>query len=350
MHSHRIVFIVATLAWGAISHGSADGAPPDDETIRTAVRRAIPLLERGAAGSADERTCFTCHNQAVPVFALAEAQRRGFSIDEDNLERQLAHTAAHLTRGLENYREGRGQGGRVITAGYALWTLEAGHRPPDDVTEAVSHFLLEYQQDADRWSHPGKRPPSSGSDFTAMYVALRGLSYYGTDKQQERIDARTERVAQWLRETDPHETEDHVFRLWALHLTGADPGLLEQAVDELIQLQQEDGGWGQHVPSSGPVTDEDVPRQMLPSDAYATGTVLTVLLETGLTSPDSDPVRRGIQYLLRTQLEDGSWHVVTRAEGFQTYFESGFPHGQDQFISIAATGWATQGLLLTLDK
>ena len=29
----------------------------------------------------------------------------------------------------------------------------------------------------------------------------------------------------------------------------------------------------------------------------------------------------------------------------QAYFESGFPHGKDQFISAAATNWATMALI-----
>ena len=55
-----------------------------------------------------------------------------------------------------------------------------------------------------------------------------------------------------------------------------------------------------------------------------------------------------MRYLLGSQLEDGSWHVVTRAEGFQTYYESGFPHNEDQFISTAASSWAVLALLKTL--
>jgi hypothetical protein len=46
----------------------------------------------------------------------------------------------------------------------------------------------------------------------------------------------------------------------------------------------------------------------------------------------------------RTQREDSSWYVKSRSRPFQTYFESGFPHGSDQFISAAASGWAVAGL------
>jgi hypothetical protein len=55
--------------------------------------------------------------------------------------------------------------------------------------------------------------------------------------------------------------------------------------------------------------------------------------------------RKGVQFLLTTQLADGSWFVRTRAHPVQVYFESGFPHGHDQFISAAATNWATLALM-----
>ena len=54
--------------------------------------------------------------------------------------------------------------------------------------------------------------------------------------------------------------------------------------------------------------------------------------------------RKGVRFLLDTQLEDGSWYVRTRAIPVQLYFDSEFPHGQDQFISAAATNWATMAL------
>jgi hypothetical protein len=47
---------------------------------------------------------------------------------------------------------------------------------------------------------------------------------------------------------------------------------------------------------------------------------------------------------VRSQQEDGTWHVATRALGFQPYFESGFPHGHDQWISQAGTALAAIAL------
>jgi hypothetical protein len=47
---------------------------------------------------------------------------------------------------------------------------------------------------------------------------------------------------------------------------------------------------------------------------------------------------------MNSQCEDGSWYVRSRAMPVQPYFESGFPHGRDQFISAAATNWAVMAL------
>ncbi len=99
------------------------------------------------------------------------------------------------------------------------------------------------------------------------------------------------------------------------------------------KLSGSDGGWAQ--------------TEYRSSDAYATGEALYALRAAGV-STDSRAYRRGVRYLLQTQLDDGSWWVRTRALPTQNHFESGFPHGADQFISAAATHWATQALLLTL--
>jgi hypothetical protein len=84
------------------------------------------------------------------------------------------------------------------------------------------------------------------------------------------------------------------------------------------------------------------------SDAYATGTALVALHQAGGLRTAEPAYRRGVRYLVSTQLDDGSWHVKTRSKPFQTYYESGYPHGPDQFISIAAAGWSTTALALAL--
>ncbi len=312
----------------------ADQVTISKDRLRAAISKALPTLEAGSIGSANKRQCFTCHSQAVPVFAFVEAKRQGFSVDEENLKRQLQHTYDHLKRGLANYRQGKGQGGDVLTAGYALWTLDEGNWPVDEVTEAVSHYLLETQIELRHWRHRGSRPPTSGSDFTATYVALRALHHFGTEDQQEQIAERRKLIAEWLASTAPAETEDHVFRLSSLKYVDCDPNLIETTAAALLKEQREDGGWGQ--------------KADMFSDAYATSTALSALMRDGNIPPANEFILKGIAFLLSTQHDDGTWQVTTRAKPVQEYFESDFPHGKDQFISIAATAWSTLALLQAL--
>ena len=308
--------------------------------VREAISRALPMLEAGSIGSANKRQCFTCHSQAVPLFAIVEAQRQGFRVDEENLKRQLKHTYDHLRRGLENYRQGKGQGGDVLTAGYALWALDVGGWPQDEVTDAVSHYLLETQSDLEHWRHRGSRPPSSGSDFTATYVALRGIQHFGTNDDMTHATSRQNAATEWLSKQPALETEDKVFRLNALlEYSDASNEVIEEALADLIRTQRDDGGWGQ--------------KDEMASDPYATGSAVAALSSyhhvTGISiARNNASIKKGIEYLLSTQQDDGTWHVVTRATPVQEYFESDFPHGKDQFISIAASAWSTIAMLQSL--
>jgi len=79
------------------------------------------------------------------------------------------------------------------------------------------------------------------------------------------------------------------------------------------------------------------------SSVFATGKSLYALQTAGLPATDA-AYQRAVRFLLSTQQEDGSWYVKSRAMGFQPYFDSGFPHGFDQWISAAGTNWATMAL------
>ena len=80
------------------------------------------------------------------------------------------------------------------------------------------------------------------------------------------------------------------------------------------------------------------------SDAYATGQALVALAESGAITPGDPIYQRGVHFLLKTQCVDGSWLVRTRALALQPLFDIGFPHGNDGWISAAATNWAAMAL------
>jgi hypothetical protein len=163
-------------------------------------------------------------------------------------------------------------------------------------------------------------------------VSARGLLDFGGDNPAA-SQAAVVRARHWLETHSPANHEDRVFRLLGLVWVDSPAAARQAAVRAILDTQRRDGGWAQTVHGS--------------SDAYATGQALYALRAAGF-APGSRAYKRGVRYLLDTQLADGTWWVRTRSLPTQNYFESGFPHGVDQFISAAATNWATQALLLTL--
>lgn len=304
----------------------------DEAAIRSAVAKSLPLIESSSKIAIEERSnCFTCHHTGLPVMTFVTARERGFQIDIENLKTQLDFTARFLAKGRENYLQGKGQGGHAFTAGSALWTLKLGGRTADPTTEAVTQYLTAHQKELRHWRPPSIRPPSEESPFSATFFALESLKTFATAAQRAACEERAANARQWLEQTAPQTTEDRVFRLWALHSTQSDTAA---AARDLLQTQRDDGGWSQ-LPG-------------MTSDTYSTGTALVALHRTGSMTADDPRYQRGLSWLMQNQLSDGSWHVVSRAKPFQKYFESGYPHGKDQFISITAACWATTALALAL--
>ena len=303
--------------------------------VREAVNRSLPKLAAGAEGHAEQKSCFACHNQAYPMMAFKAAKTRGFDIPQSRFTDQAVHISGFLGENKDKFVKGQGTGGQVDTAGYALLTLElAGHKP-DDVTEAVVDYLLKFPGKADNWRAVSNRPPSEASPFTPTYLALRALRTWGTEKQKEQIGKRLEPARGWLLKTAAKDTEDRVFRLLALKEVGADEKAIAAAAWELMRTQRADGGWGQ--------------LDGMDSDAYATGSALVALHDAGGLKADHPAYRAGVAFLIKTQGTDGTWWVKSRSNPFQPYYESGFPHGKNQFISIAASGWATTALILACE-
>ncbi|MHC5540958.1 amidohydrolase family protein, partial [Singulisphaera rosea] len=86
------------------------------------------------------------------------------------------------------------------------------------------------------------------------------------------------------------------------------------------------------------------------SDAYATASALYALHLAGGLATDSPEYQAGLRFLIANQREDGTWFVASRSKPFQPYFESGFPYGKDQFISMAASSWSLAALALACPK
>ena len=297
-------------------------------TPREAITKALVVSQRAAANFLASGGCVSCHADHLNGMAIAAARTLGIQADYQ-LEARQANTTATLRGSMEQQLfQVQDPAAGVDGMEFSLLQIAAAKLEPKLSTDSLVHHIAAMQRKQGDWPNYGAvRPPLEDGGVSHTAYGIRALRVYPIPGRQVEFQERVERAAKWLESAEPRTTEDRTMQIlgicWAGHKAPAD------RVRQLVSKQRADGGWGQ--------TDN------LPSDAYATGEALWALHESGLAA--SDPVyQRGVEFLLRTQKDDGAWHVVTRALAFQPYFQSGFPYDHDQWISQAGTAMATIAL------
>jgi ankyrin repeat protein len=205
------------------------------------------------------------------------------------------------------------------------------------LTTAIYARHIAVRQQADgHWATGDARPPQSASFITATALAAKAITTYhhtSMDVAERRSRART-----WLAAQKPRTTEERTFQLLGLLWTGAAEADRKRLAAELGRQQRDDGGWNSVNGRA--------------SDAYSTGEALVALNDAGGV-PTSDPRwQRGLQFLLKTQAADGSWHVTSRmmppVQMSPPAFETGYPYGHDQMISAMGAAWAVRAIARSL--
>jgi ankyrin repeat protein len=288
---------------------------------RAAIERAIPLLERGRVEFRDRAHCPSCHHDALPALAIAAAASHGIAVDEAARKREAELTAQSFQRQRVRFPEGIGFADDVEAA-YLLLGLAASGFPRNSTTDAMARYIALHQDGDGRFPAMMQRIPADGSDVALTAVAIRALQTYAPDP------ARVARARNYLESIAATTTEDRAYQLLGLHWAGAPD--LNALADQLIATQRPDGSFAQ--------------RGTLRGDAYATGQAIVALREAA-GRPASDPaIARAVQFLVSTQVGDGSWFVASRALRFQPFLDSGFPQGRSQYSSALGTSWAVMAL------
>ena len=325
------------------SGAKSNAAPPPqlkprrDNTIASAIQGSLPLIQKADANFMPKAACASCHNNSFAALAVGSARRNGFAVDEKIAAQQVQGNVFGLMQMRDNLRQGFiapvGEFFGPVVIGDMLLGLDAEHYKADLNTDTAAIYLKNRQGADGHWAYlsADTRPPICSDYIAQTAIAMRAMQLYAPKLERASYDQAIQLAAAWLAKQQPKGNEDRVGRLTGLVWSGRPKDAVQKAMHDLIATQRSDGGWA----------DIDT----TPSTAFATGRALVALQTAGLPVSDS-AYQKGVKYLLSTQQEDGSWFVRSRAMTFQPYFDSGFPHGFDQWISAAGTSWATLALSL----
>ena len=302
-----------------------------DNTIHEAVQRALPPLQKADLNFTQKSGCVSCHNEALTDMAISTARRSGFHIDEPMAKQEVKAVASFFNEWRERLLQGMAPGGPA----YILQGLHAEQYPSDLTTDAIARYIKTRQFPDGHWGVGcgGSRNPLCGDEVTNTANSLHALQFYAPAPLRAEYEKSVQKAAAWLASAPMYTHEDRTFRVFGLAWADSDPHSLDTAKQKLLAEQRADGGWADN--------------SYMPTTSYATGEALVALHEAGV--PVSNPAwKRGIEFLLKTQTEDGSWYVKSHSFAAQPYFDDGFPHGIDQWISASGTNWAVMALSLAL--
>lgn len=311
-------------------------APAD---LSKALEKSLGLLQSTNPLFFKEGGCAGCHNQQLTAVALRAARDRSFKFDEKAASEQVKVITSDFLSQTDLLLQRMDPPAGTIITSFSLMALSAMNYPPDAMTDAMVCNIASQQQADGSWHGimtllTNARAPMQDGDISVTAKNILSLRQFGFPGRKADFSERVARALRWLTAAVPKYNEDRTFQLLGIKWAGGEPLVIRQLAKELMLEQGPDGGWSQNV--------------FLSSDAYATGQTLYALNRAAGVNPSDKAYKRGIDYLLKTQLADGSWHVKSRAVKFQPYFQSGFPHDHDQWISSAGTAWAAAAIALAL--
>jgi hypothetical protein len=333
--------VIAALQKAGAREGIPYRAPsgPDRSTTRDAakaVEQSIALLQRSSAEFFKQSGCVGCHHQDATAFAVRAARDAGIPLDEAMTRERVNVMKSSLGSEQELQLQGVLAEGISIRTNHLAGLWASGYKP-DIVTDAALVSLVSGQYADGHWQRyiGAVRSPTGITNIVGTAEAVLALQRYSIPARAAEFRERVTLAFAWLQEAKPQSTYEHALQLLALAAAGVGRDAVKKVADSLLAQQRTDGGWAGNA--------------NLGSDAHSTGVALHALRESGFVNPADLAHRRGVQYLLSTQYPDGSWHVRSRAAGFQPYFQSGFPFEHDQWISVAATAWAAEALARSIE-
>jgi ankyrin repeat protein len=324
----RAVVVIGVCLVSAASAARADRSAD----IRNAAARNLALFQSSQKNWFEVQRCDSCHHQFQPALAYRAAREHGIPFDET-----IARADAARAFGYADIDK-LVQYSWIIEPGvadaYQLIAADAAGVRPSLGTAVMARLLIARQNRGGDWPSHRQRPPSSYSNVTFTALGVRAIQLYAHPSQKAELAEHVALARRWFLAHQPVDTEERSYKLLGLKWSGGDRASIDAAARDLARTQEADGGW---TSLDGRV-----------SDAYSTAQALVALHNGGGVPITDRNWQRGIDWLLKTQAADGSWHTATRlyppAPLSPPYFESGLPYGHDQFLSAQGGAWAVIAL------
>ena len=337
-------YLLGTLlfAFAFAEHCPASAPPDGDVTGGVVIERGLQFLQKEALAWKEAHQCAACHHAAAMMWTFNEAKAAGYRVDEKALKEVSEWAFADMrTNSLTPQAPPRD----VVNLGwvYVLLSMETAPgfgasasasdaKPPasppadgtsEDVIPAARRVLIQQiiakQATDGSWGKPLDERIPLGGPVEDIAILCR-LALLETGDKADSVAACLEKAAGWLTaNSDKTSRQGRNLRL-LMHLgEGKSAKELRPVVEAITTEQNADGGWSQ--------TPE------LASDAYATGQTLYALARAGV-KPQAAAMRRGVQFLVRTQRENGSWPMLSRVNAKNI-----------NPITTTGTAWALLGLV-----
>lgn len=333
----RILFCAVVVAFVHLAVSAQPVRADPEKKPAQAIDRGLAFLVTDAHKWRAEKKCATCHHGTMTVWALSEAKSQGYAVKDESLKDLVAWTKERL-KDIDKPRDTR-PGWSMVNSPALYLSVMAQAIPKQDALTAdelkriVGH-LIRHQEANGSWAWSSappinRPPPFFESDELATLLALMSLSPHVPAEPKDKSDVRESRdkgIA-WLAKEKPTDTTQALaIRLFRDVRAGRSEKELQPAIGGLFARQNKDGGWGQ-------LKDRE-------SDAFATGQTLYFLRLAGVDSSRPE-LKRGVEFLMKTQKEDGSWPMKRRGHPGVTPSNNIWP------ITYLGSAWATIGLIRT---
>lgn len=280
---------------------------------RDAAQRGLEWLQQAAVNWWDYNQCFGCHVQGQVIMGQEIAQRNGYRVNLSAL-RLLVQSARANTWETP---AGWAYAGMALARANALTGVKT-----DPAMQKQLDPLLKSQTKAGYFADPEPHLPIIQDGFDVTGNALVALDWAASHGGKANIKPAAARGLAWMTANAPRTTQAKVYKIISLaRFAPNQRDKMWALVDRLTSEQQPDGGWKETA-------------AMMGSNAFATGQVLYAYQQAGVSVLSSN-FRRGVDYLLKTQVNDtspdnGIWYAINTQSEVKS--------------ELAPTMWAVIGL------